>query len=256
MPFSNIFRAPAFFGAHRTCVSAVCTLLCSANLAWSNPFETGDADPAATAELKSGLSWQSSPTEDTWVAPNVELTLPVAAKLEATVAVNYGRVDHRHEKKRSGLHDMLVATKWQFAGTDDSWRLAVEPALSIPTGDEDKGLGSGAWQLELPLFASRQYGAVGVNGKFGVRRAFGRDEDAIVAGGMATLALSDSVEIGAEIVGDTLVDDSDAYHLRGNIGFVWQLTPAASVQGLAGKTIENRHGDRIEQARLIFEYRF
>lgn len=52
----------------------------------------------------------------------------------------------------SGIGDSLINYRYQLAG-DGTTRLAVAPRLSlvVPSGDDDRGLGAGAWGFELNL---------------------------------------------------------------------------------------------------------
>ncbi|HET6513631.1 MAG TPA: transporter [Thermodesulfovibrionales bacterium] len=57
--------------------------------------------------------------------------------------------------KGDGLGDMAIEAKWRFYD-EDGLSLALKPGLTIPTGNEDKGLGAGKMTYYLNLIASKE----------------------------------------------------------------------------------------------------
>ncbi|MBE0599589.1 MAG: transporter [Desulfuromonadales bacterium] len=58
--------------------------------------------------------------------------------------------------EEDGLADLSVEAKWRFLeGSLGS--LALKPAISLPTGEEEKGLGNGRVSYGLTLIASREF---------------------------------------------------------------------------------------------------
>lgn len=68
--------------------------------------------------------------------------------------------------EEDGLADLSIEAKWRFAeGSLGS--LALKPAISLPTGDEEKGLGNGRVSYGLNLIASREFEPVDLHLNFG-----------------------------------------------------------------------------------------
>ncbi len=57
-----------------------------------------------------------------------------------------------------GISDTTFEIKWRFF-EKEGWSLALKPGLSFPTGDEDKGLGTGKIGYHIHLIASKEVGA-------------------------------------------------------------------------------------------------
>ncbi|SEM68273.1 Putative MetA-pathway of phenol degradation [Syntrophus gentianae] len=58
-------------------------------------------------------------------------------------------------EKDDGLADLAIEAKWRFF-EKDGFSLALKPGLTLPTGDEDKGLGAGRVTEYLFLLASKE----------------------------------------------------------------------------------------------------
>ena len=62
--------------------------------------------------------------------------------------------DPAGEHSEWGISDLLVGYKYRFIDFDDTctgWAVSFYPQVSSPTGDEDRGLGSGQTELEIPF---------------------------------------------------------------------------------------------------------
>lgn len=57
----------------------------------------------------------------------------------------------------SGMADSTVELKWRFYETDD-FSLGLKPVITLPTGNEDRGLGSGKTSWGVSLLATRVAG--------------------------------------------------------------------------------------------------
>jgi len=57
----------------------------------------------------------------------------------------------------SGYGDLALQIKWRFYEMPDSgFSLALKPGLTLPTGDDDKGLGTGKVSGDVTLIATRE----------------------------------------------------------------------------------------------------
>lgn len=60
-------------------------------------------------------------------------------------------------EKTDGLSDAAIEMKWRFF-EKDSLSFAIKPGISLPVGNEDKGLGSGRTAYYLHLIISKEWG--------------------------------------------------------------------------------------------------
>jgi hypothetical protein len=74
------------------------------------------------------------------------LTYGWSERLDLAVTLNALRTsveqDGTLQNKASGISDTILEAKWRFYDHDDT-ALAVKTSLSLPTGDENRGLGTG-----------------------------------------------------------------------------------------------------------------
>lgn len=88
-----------------------------------------------------------------------------------TVDGNDARLD-----RANGLSDINLDAKWRFL-EKNGWALAIKPGISLPSGDEDKGLGSGHTDYRLFLIASKEFEPVALHFNLGyVRHENNTDE--------------------------------------------------------------------------------
>lgn len=83
----------------------------------------------------------------------------------------------KRQEKSSGLSDVVLEAKWRFferGGTS----FALKPSLSLPTGDEDRGLGTGKPSYGMNLILTHEAGpwVVMANAAF-VHLRFRREDD-------------------------------------------------------------------------------
>lgn len=58
--------------------------------------------------------------------------------------------------RADGISDITFDVKWRFF-EKDGWSLALKPGVSLPTGDEDKGLGAGRAGYRLFLVGTKEF---------------------------------------------------------------------------------------------------
>ena len=71
--------------------------------------------------------------------------------------------------KENGIGDASFEVKWRLL-ENDGFSLALKPAISFPTGDEDKGLGTGNIGGQVFLIASQEVGPFAFHANLGYVR--------------------------------------------------------------------------------------
>jgi hypothetical protein len=87
------------------------------------------------------------------------ITYGLIDNLDLVIAVPYQfeRVKFAGESEsENGLADITVELKWNFYQAERG-HYALKPAITLPTGDEDKGLGNGKVSYGLSFIASRHF---------------------------------------------------------------------------------------------------
>lgn len=79
----------------------------------------------------------------------------------------------------SGIGDMTLELKWRFCENEkNGFSLALKPGISLPTGDADKGLGTGRVTGGAVLIATKEFGPLTLHANAGYHRnAYELDED-------------------------------------------------------------------------------
>lgn len=171
-----------------SCGVAVAVSLAAVPSWAGRPLTTDDADPvdAGCVEAEAGVSRtpDGSSRSDELTAG---LTFGLMDGLEAGVAFG-GLRDKTEEGTASGWSDTTVGLKWRCASSG-GFRCAIAPSVSLPTADEEKGLGSGEADVDATWIGSVAIGdAIGVHANAGytwVGDPEGEDPGDVVHGGVA-----------------------------------------------------------------------
>ncbi len=161
--------------------------------------------------------------------------------------------------KADGFGDVSVDLKWR-AMEVGGFALALKPGITLPTGDVDKGLGSGRPCYALTAIASQELGPVSLHANIGyLRDDHSRREDreasrqdrlhaSVAAAVQAAPRLQLVADLGAETNSDRASSTWPAYALGGaifavtpgvdlDVGIKAGLTdPETDLAGLAGLT--------------------
>ncbi len=86
-------------------------------------------------------------TTNSLVVPTVPvLSYGIADTVDLVLGISYQRTETKRDDVTTterGISDASVQLKWRFY-EKEGWSFAVKPGMTLPTGDENKGLGNGA----------------------------------------------------------------------------------------------------------------
>lgn len=144
----------------------VCTLLCNAQL----PLLTDNAGTVGArvgqVELGVGMGFQNEHRcieNQTEIAP--VFTFGVLDKLDVVLGFPFvfSTVEEDSVLDRSaGFSDLCLELKYNFS-TGKRWALAFKPGISLPTGNANRGLGSGKVSASAFLISSFDLSPVAIN---------------------------------------------------------------------------------------------
>ena len=200
------------------CVAALSVMVLPA---WA--LDTDDAGTVAKA------GWELEVTAD--FARDKEAG--VTSKERATgLGLTYGLTDnldlgvglgHVDGEGADGLGDAEIGLKWRFY-EKDGLSFAIAPSLSLPTGDDEKGLGTGKVGLGLNFIASKELGdGWNVHGNAAWAHVDFKDQAAKDASNLDLWGFSAAVnkeivehlsagsELGVSRSGDKAVDENPAF---------------------------------------------
>lgn len=90
----------------------------------------------------------------------VGVTIGVLDTVDVVVGLPYAwySVEENNARiaREDGISDITFDVKWRFF-EKDGWSLALKPGVSLPTGDEDKGLGAGRAGYRLFLVGTKEF---------------------------------------------------------------------------------------------------
>lgn len=149
------FKCCAFF-------LMACATLTTSELALAGPpFMTDDPETIEYQHHEFYISSQQVKTQDgrSGTLPHFEFNYGVAPDLQlhiiAPLAFN-NPVDGSHQR---GLGDVELGVKYRFMQeTENQPMVGIFPTVVSHTGDADKGLGSGATQVFLPIWLQKRWG--------------------------------------------------------------------------------------------------
>jgi hypothetical protein len=129
-------------------------------------------------ELNGQYDWDKNDTEDGSVKTTggqaaATLSYGVAENVDLVLSLPYlwGKAEVNEETlyDEKGFGDVVFETKWRLF-EKDGFSVALKPGISIPTGNEEKGLGAGRLGGHLFLIASQEVGSWAFHGNLGYIR--------------------------------------------------------------------------------------
>jgi hypothetical protein len=204
-------------------LTSVLALACAESVRAAHPFVTDDTGTQDAGNWQLELLAQHDRHDhvaDTGAGPvrqrsratslNPVLTCGLLESLDLAVGLNRERYDDTQNgitvAEASGTADSTLELKWRFYEANGS-SLAVKSGLELPTGDENRGLGSGRWSWSAVLIAAWETGPWTWLGNLSyARQRFALPQDAAdnrahlwrVSGG-AAYAVRDDLRLVGEI---------------------------------------------------------
>ncbi len=185
------------------------------------PFKTDDPQPVDYLhwEFYVASMQQFERQETDATLPHFEVNYGVVPNVQLHLVAPFGYV-HTVDGTRYGYGDTELGVKYRFIDeTADVPQIGTFPLIEIPTGNEDKLLGSGKVQAYIPLWAQKSWGGLTTYAGGGVwynpgvgRRNWG------FAGWEVQYDFSQVITLGAELYYQT-PDNEDAEQSGGlNLG--------------------------------------
>lgn len=139
-----------------TCLSLSVTVLAGP------PFRTDDPEPVEYKHWEVYLGSQGSFDHDetSLTAPHFEVNYGVLPNVQLHLIAPFEYVKPEGQHSHYGYGDTELGAKFRFIQeTDQIPQVGVFPIVVLPTGDKDRGLGSGEVETFLPLWLQKSWGA-------------------------------------------------------------------------------------------------
>jgi hypothetical protein len=143
-----------------------------------------------------------------------------------------------------GISDLLVGYKYRFLDADENhgWAVSFYPQVSSPTGDEDRGLGSGQTELFFPFEFQKSFcdGKVWVNPEIGYNIVISdSDFDFWKMGVAVGREYENGWELEAEVGAFVFPNNGEPDFPFFNVGFDRTITKNVHFLGSAGRSFRS-----------------
>jgi len=221
--------------------AALATLLAAPPLAVAGPpFRTDDPEPVDFGHWEVyGFSQATRAAHDTaGILPGVEVNYGVAPDLQLHAVAPLAFDRPPGGGTTFGPGDTELGVKYRFL--DDNIEAAVFPLVEVPTGDADRGLGSGHTDVFLPLWLQKSFGkwlSYG-GGGYWINPGAGNRNYWFV-GWLLQRQITHDLALGGEIFHQTADVAGGADTTAFNLGGTYDITDHYHVLFSAGRGIVN-----------------
>ena len=140
----------------------------------------------------------------------------------------------------TGAGDVLFEYKRRFGTDPDAGYFGINPQLTAPTGDDERGLGAGRVTLQLPLLYQRRWGDTVIYGDVRYKWRAGEEGKSFwFFGGAFEREFRAGFKLGAEIFGATPQAPGGEPNASFNVGFKYTLVPGWVLMGSAGRSFRS-----------------
>ncbi len=216
--------------------------LCPLPAAAGPPFETDDPEPVDQRHWEFYVASQvlRQPDGTTGTAPHFEYNYGALPDLQLHIIAPIGYARPEGGETHHGLGDIELGAKLRFVDeTPSRPMVGTFPQVELPTGDADRGLGSGHTQFFIPLWLQKSFGPWTTYGGGGywVNPGAG-NKNWWFTGWLLQRRLSHLTSVGAEIIHTTSDTIGGRGDLRFNAGVVLDPSDNHHLLFCAGRSID------------------
>lgn len=213
-------------------------ILISAAVAWAGrPLATEDAYVLGRnhLEVEVGVDYATEEDAGAALAPAVGVTYGLLSLLDVAAGVPVAATFPEEGEGSTGLGDCEVGAKVLIYGREDSAAaVAFAPAVLIPTGKEEDGLGEGCWGLSGTAAVSFGLGPATLHVNAGYTHAIPEEGDAEgipSAAAAVEFGLADNLSLAAEYLADLkeVEGDDGGYPMTAGGGLSWAVMDALAL---------------------------
>jgi hypothetical protein len=222
----------------RTVEALILTLaLLAPGTMWAaHPLVTDDTGTQGKGKFQIEVNGQWARDKESKDGSSVEMTgsetaftvaAGIADQVDVIASLPYvyyrADVDGVKTAEEQGIGDVTVEAKWRFF-EQGGLSFALKPGMTFPTGDEDKGLGTGKPGYHLLLVATKEFDPITIHANLGYIRNdndFEEEEDLWHVSVAAEYAIAQATRlvgnIGKESNTDPSADEDPAFGVIGVI---------------------------------------
>jgi hypothetical protein len=223
----------------------------------AGPFTVSSPSAETQKKVKIEAELKDTTGKDTLILPKLELTLPVTSGLSVAVEGHVRTVNGASAPTETGFGDVEVKAKWNFLQAGEGRiAMAIEPALSLPTGNHGRGLGDGHAGIALPLILGYKNGVWEFGGEIGYEHVLGFADHDGYAGLLAMRCVTPNLRLGTELAVEAKDMDFDRLDSRVSVGFKLRIGKNGELQGLAGRTLYAADHRAANSLKIAYEIKW
>jgi hypothetical protein len=233
-------------------------LLLGLNASWAGPpYFTDDPEPVEHkhGELYVSTQFQNTREGQSAVLPLIDFNYGLFSNMHLHILAPFQYVKPEGGSSQYGFGDLELGIKFRFVQeTDTLPMVGTFPLVLVPTGDKDKGLGSGETQVFLPLWIQKSWGPWTTYGGGGywINPGDGNN-DWWFFGWLLQREITKQLTVGAEIFHRTISHEGGESGTGFNVGGVINLTENHHLLLSAGRDFD---GPNLFTAYLGYQYTF
>jgi len=208
--------------------STACILLLAARPAMAGPpFLTDDPGVVEYGHSEFYIATDMTKTADGTEGslPHLEYNYGFAPNFMVHVLVPYAFSDPKDGSSERGLGDIEIGLKYLVLDeTKNLPMIGIFPIVTVPSGDEDKGLGNGSAQYFLPVWLQKNWGSWQTNfgGGYMINNAEGA-QNSWFFGWQLQKDLSEQLTLGGELYYNTEEAEGEGSSTGFNIGGIYNF---------------------------------
>jgi hypothetical protein len=225
---------------------------------WAGPpFRTDDPEPAdfTHGEFYAATQYAKDKDATSGTCPHFEFNYGVLPDVMLHVITPFAYTKQEGESRHYGYGDTEVGIKYRFLNDENSHLMVgTFPLAELPSGDRDKGLGSGHTAFFAPLWLQKGWGPWLSYGGGGFWRNPGEgNKDYWFFGWEAQREMSKAVTLGAELFYNTKTMEKGSSRTGFNAGAMINISDDHHLLFSVGRDI---HGDNRLSTYLAYQYTF
>lgn len=202
------------------------------------PFVTNDPDPPEVGQWEINLPWTLRLAKDGGFSGEIHTLDPnygydPFTQLSIELPIPYSWP--KEGGFSAGTGDVLFEYKRRFGTDAEAGYFGINPQLTAPTGDQERGLGAGCVTVHLPLLYQKKWGKTLFYSDLRYKwRAGEVGKSFWFLGVAAERPMSTHLKLGAEIFATTPQASRGEYNVSFNVGFKYGLSPGNILMASAG----------------------
>ena len=216
-------------------------LIFATHISAGPPFLTDDPVPVDYQHWEAYLFATGDHTDNGYTiqGPAMEINYGALPEMQLHLAMSLTTVGGDGEATASGFGDTELGVKYRFVHETNGWpQIAIFPAVELPTGDADLGLGNGRAWFKLPVWAQKSWGAWTTDfGGGAVLNSAPGQRNYPYGGWLLQRDLGEHLTLGGEIFAQGAAADGDQGYAALNLGGTYNVNEHFSLLFSAGHSI-------------------